>query len=385
MPTLIDLFSGAGGTTRGFMDAGFEPVLAVEHELSIAATYAANFGEKHIWLGGIAELPDDEIPEVDVVCGSPPCQGFSSLGSQDAGDPRNQLWRQYLRVVRRAQPLVFVLENVPPFLKSAEYGAFMTECATGDLSEYTVTSGVLDAADYGVAQRRKRAIVIGSRIGPIGLPEATHAPPGWFGQTRGRVWNESLSAWQSGPVIDMFPARPWATVRSRIADLPETPDTTTLPKHTVTILGAQVPGNYRMRDLHLGRNPTALSLKRYDHVPPGGGRFDIPTDLLPVCWRNKPTGTTDVMGRMRWDHPACTIRTEFFKPEKGRYLHPQWDSGGEHRVNRPITHLEAALLQDFPYDYKWCGMKISIARQIGNAVPVGLANAIARHLLGFLR
>jgi DNA (cytosine-5)-methyltransferase 1 len=121
-------------------------------------------------------------------------------------------------------------------------------------------------------------------------------------------------------------------------------------------------------------------------VPPGGGRFDVPTELLPRCWREKPTGTTDVMGRMRWDAPSLTIRTEFFKPEKGQYLHPQWErSEPERRVNRVITHLEAALLQDFPEDFLWCGTKIEIARQIGNAVPVGLAAAIAREVASLLQ
>ncbi|ULE35498.1 DNA cytosine methyltransferase [Mycobacterium sp. IDR2000157661] len=86
----------------------------------------------------------------------------------------------------------------------------------------------------------------------------------------------------------------------------------------------------------------------------------------------------------QWSKPSHTIRTEFFKPEKGAYLHPQWDAAGKHRVNRPITHLEASLLQDFPEDYLWCGPKIEIARQIGNAVPTGLAKAIARHIADHL-
>ena len=87
------------------------------------------------------------------------------------------------------------------------------------------------------------------------------------------------------------------------------------------------------------------------------------------------------MGRMRWDAPSLTIRTEFFKPEKGQYLHPQWDRANpSRRVNRVITHYEAALLQDFPETFSWCGSKIEIAKQIGNAVPVGLASAVARHI-----
>ena len=88
-----------------------------------------------------------------------------------------------------------------------------------------------------------------------------------------------------------------------------------------------------------------------------------------------------VYGRMRWDAPSLTIRTEFFKPEKGQYLHPQWDADNAiRRVNRVITHYEASLLQDFPNDFLWCGSKIEIAKQIGNAVPSSLASAIARQI-----
>jgi DNA (cytosine-5)-methyltransferase 1 len=117
-----------------------------------------------------------------------------------------------------------------------------------------------------------------------------------------------------------------------------------------------------------------MSLQRYKHIPAGGNRFDlqrIAPELTPQCWIKKTTGGTDLFGRLEWDGPArCTIRTEFYKPEKGRYLHPT-----EHR---PITHWEAARLQTFPDDFKWCGNKMEIATQIGNAVPPVLAEVIAR-------
>jgi len=127
-------------------------------------------------------------------------------------------------------------------------------------------------------------------------------------------------------------------------------------------------------DLHFGRNPTAKSLARYRAIPEEGmNRFDLQArapELTPGCWIRKRTGGTDLFGRLWWDRPAFTIRTEFFKPEKGRYLHPE--------QHRPITHREAARLQSFPDDFLFLGTKIEIARQIGNAVPPLLASAVAR-------
>jgi len=337
--------------SEGFRQAGgFTPVLAVEWDKAAAATYAANFGESHVIWGDIAEVPDERIPPADVIIGGPPCQGFSNLGSRDVNDPRNQLWKQYLRFVQKAKPKVFVVENVERFRRSAEFELLKAEEHGGLLDEYELTDGLLLAADYGVPQRRPRAIVIGSRIGKIPLPEQTHSRDG---------------------------AVP--------GSLPTVPETTVLPRSFAEFFGVEVPGIYKAMDLHIGRTPTNRSLERYDSVPPGGGRFNVPYHLLPDCWRNKPTGTTDVMGRMQWDQPSLTIRTEFFKPEKGQYLHPQWDpKDSKNRVNRVITHLEAALLQDFPMIFQWCGTKIQIAKQIGNAVPVGLSRSIALHLRTYL-
>ena len=129
-----------------------------------------------------------------------------------------------------------------------------------------------------------------------------------------------------------------------------------------------------MPELHVTRRPTELSLARYRAIPAGGSRKNLPDELLTPCWRRHKTGAGDVMGRLHWDKPSVTIRTEFFKPEKGRYLHPTED--------RPITIREAArcmsIQDDFelPLDQKWT----EIAKQIGNAVPPLLAQAIAQTL-----
>jgi len=360
---VIDLFAGAGGMTEGFRQAGgFKPTFAVEWDLAAAATYAANFGEDHMHWGDIAEVPNSDIPEADVIIGGPPCQGFSNLGSRDVNDPRNQLWKEYLRFVTHARPKVFVIENVERFRRSSEFELLKKEEHGGLLNEYELTDGVLLAADYGVPQRRPRTIIIGSRIGKIPLPGPSHSKDG------------------SIPGTD-----PWRTVRHAIEGLPAEPQTTNLPASTVQFFGQELPGTFKAHDLHFGRNPQQKSLERYDHVPPGGGRFDVPFNLLPDCWKKKTSGTTDVMGRMRWDQPSLTIRTEFFKPEKGQYLHPQWErENPKNRVNRVITHLEASRLQEFPENYLWTGSKTQIAKQIGNAVPVGLSRAIGTHIRKYL-
>ncbi|WP_306324851.1 DNA cytosine methyltransferase [Streptomyces venezuelae] len=361
---MIDLFAGCGGMTSGFVSAkGYKPVMAVEWELAAAATYAANFGERHMRWGDITQVPDSDIPEADLVIGGPPCQGFSNLGTRDVNDPRNKLWKEYIRFVQHARPKVFVIENVDRFRKSTEFALLLQETGEGGLlEEYELTHEILLAADYGAPQRRKRTIVIGSRIGKIPMPEPTHEPSGLLG------------------------LKSWRTVRDAIDGLPAKPDVTDLPTSRTDYFGQSIPGPFKSSELHIGRNPTPRSLERYDHIPPGGGRFDLPDHLLSRCWREKKTGTTDVMGRMQWDRPSLTIRTEFFKPEKGQYLHPQWDADDAgNRVNRPITHREAALLQTFPEEFVWCGSKIEIARQIGNAVPPVLAKAIAQHLKPYLR
>ena len=323
---LIDLFSGAGGLTAGFARAGFRSVCAVERDDDAAASYRENFGD-HVLTSRIEDVSDEVFPRADLVIGGPPCQGFSPLGrmtGQRSNRDLNGLWREFARVIRVVEPRVFVVENVPQFLRSAEYDSLALYAE--DLG-YEVKAGVLSAADFGVPQKRRRAVVIGSSIGPPALPAPTHDRA--------------------------------TTVGEKIRGLPK-------PKGYGGNLG---PGEVVSDlDLHFGRNPRPISLQRYRLVPPGGNRFDLmrkAPEITPRCWLEKPTGRTDVFGRLRWDEPALTIRTEFFKPEKGRYLHPS--------QHRPITHLEAAMLQDFDRDFRWSGSKISVARQIGNAVPPGLA------------
>lgn len=342
--TVADLFSGAGGFTQGLVQSGrFRSVFANDFNRWACETYNANFGP-HCIEGDINQILRRQllIPKVDVVVGGPPCQGFSLLNKKREGDPRKELWRAYMRFVERTEPTAFVMENVPELLKSLEFEEI---CRRARKLGYRWSVGILNAADYGVPQRRKRFIMIATRVGIPELPAATHADPNG-----------------GAPLIDgRLPA--WRTVRQAIGDLPPKP------------IGTEIrPEQGPPLNLHFGRKPTEKSLLRYRCVPEGGNRVDLQKrrrDLTPNCWIKKKGGT-DLFGRLWWDRPSFTIRTEFFKPEKGRYLHPS-----EHR---PITHREAARLMSFPDSFVFKGTKIEVAKQIGNAVPCSLAQRIGEAL-----
>ncbi|WP_082045732.1 MULTISPECIES: DNA cytosine methyltransferase [Pseudomonas] len=344
---LIDLFSGAGGMTLGFTDdrfcGGFQCVLSVDNDAAAMETHKLAYAAPGV-VGNIESwlLTNPNIPQADVVIGGPPCQGFSLLNRKRTGDERRALWEPYMDVVQKCGARIFVMENVPELLRSDE---FLDIRSRVDAMGFNIIHEVVNTADYGVAQTRKRAIIIGWKKelveSPV-IPERTHS--------------------KLGGELPL-----WKTVREVIADLPR--------PEGVEIRSCPAPLN-----LHFGRTPTAKSFARYKAVPPGGNRFDLQRnapEITPACWIRKTSGGTDLFGRLWWDRPSVTIRTEFFKPEKGRYLHPE--------QHRPITHREAARIMGFPDDFPFQGTKIEIARQIGNAVPPLLAGAIAKVVLKVLK
>ena len=260
------------------------------------------------------------------------CQGFSPLNMRGVGMERTGLWREYLRALDEAEPRAFVMENVPELLRSADYQAFRSAATS---LGFAVEGRVLNAADYGIPQTRKRAFVIGIRDGEPAWPEPGYAAPG----------------------KEMLGQLPWRTFRQAVRGLPLQPDDVCW---------------------HRARNPRAISVERYRTIPgEGEGRFDLARrrpDITPPCWLRKKSGSTDVFGRLWWERPAFTIRTEFYKPEKGRYLHPS-----EHR---PITLREAARCMAFPDDFAFPEHQpmTAVAQQIGNAVCPELARQIAATL-----
>ncbi len=360
--TYIDLFSGAGGLSLGFEKLSgkpFKSVWANDFNDHAAATYSANF-ESKCQTGDIVDYlqnPDSKIPKCDVVIGGPPCQGFSLLNKKREDDPRKKLWIPFMQVVDRSDASAFVMENVPQLLSSLEFKEILE---WADVRGFRVWSGVLLAADYGVPQMRKRAFIIGAKEkNPLNFfpPPKTHYNPN-------KPSPDQLTYFKNGFVSD---AKPWNTVKDAISDLPP-PDGTELSDREPPL------------DIHFGRNPTRKSIARYKAIPEEGmNRFDlqrIAPELTPDCWIRKKSGGTDLFGRLWWDRPAFTIRTEFFKPEKGRFLHPE--------QHRPITHREAARFQTFPDSFIFKGSKIEIARQIGNAVPPLLAAQVAKQLYKML-
>lgn len=349
---VIDLFCGAGGLSCGFMKgengAHFESVLALDNDNAAIRTYNANFGEH----GVVANIEDwiakNPIPEADIVIGGPPCQGFSLLNKNRIGDHRRALWEPYMDIIEMSTASVFVMENVPGLLSSDEFLDIRNRVES--MGFLLLNPMVLNTADYGVPQTRKRAIAIGIKKDSFMLDNIPAFPP--TPSHRNPLKEGNL------PV--------WLTVKDFIGDLPEP-------------LGTDIRAVPPPLDLHFGRNPTELSQERYRAVPVGGNRFDLQKnrpDITPACWIKKTSGGTDLFGRLWWERPSVTIRTEFFKPEKGRYLHPE--------AHRPITHREAARLMSFPDDFIFVGSKTEIARQIGNAVPPVFAQKIATFVLNLM-
>lgn len=352
---IIDLFCGAGGMSLGFSEQfgqPFQPVWANDFNKYCVETYNENFGS-HCVGGDIVEIlenKDINIPNADVVIGGPPCQGFSLLNKNRKNDSRKSLWRPFLDVVNQSGAPIFVMENVPQLLGTFENGEIV---GVAESLGFKVMQDKLLAADYGVPQTRTRAFIIGCKYLDPSIffpPRKSHYNP----KGTGKQLKLSLD-----PELYLSKPLKWKSVKDAIGDLPA-PEGTEI---------RDIPP----LDLHFGRKPTEISKRRYRAIPKEGmNRFDlqrVAPEITPPCWIKKKTGGTDLFGRLWWDKPSVTIRTEFFKPEKGRYLHPE--------QHRPITHREAARFQSFPDDFRFKGSKIEIAKQIGNAVPPLLAARVA--------
>jgi DNA (cytosine-5)-methyltransferase 1 len=341
--TVADIFAGCGGGSIGFQQVGFDVVGAVEIDGDAAAAYAANVGVEPL-RRDIREVAGRDlvngsgvgIGELTLLFGCPPCQSFTILrrsAAESAADGvRNSLPQEYSRLVEELRPRHIAFENVPGMVSGRWRHRFDELLADLERLGYRCVWAVLDAADFGVPQRRCRVVVVGSRLVDPVLPASTHRASGQGG----------------------LPAH--RTVRDAIGGLCR--------------LG---PGEADPADaLHCARRHSDIAIRRLRAVPEGGGRKNLPPELELACHKRNP-GYYDIYGRMWWDRVAPTLTSGCTNVTKGRFGHPEQD--------RAITLREALLLQGFPPGATVRGDTDTMALQVGNAVPPPLMAALGQAIL----
>ena len=347
--TSIDLFAGAGGFSLGAQNAGFSVKLAIELNKHACETYRLNLSAApdgpRVIEGDITKLrPDSLKNEVfgegncDVLLGGPPCQGFSTHRLNGAGvdDPRNGLLHTYFEFVRAFAPKAFLMENVPGMLWPRHESYVKSFYRNASEHGYDVFPPViLDARDYGIWQRRRRVFVLGirrdvDRAELVWPPSATHEDP------------------QAEP---RDPRRlPWVPCDGAFSPAP----------------------NDDINDVHMQHSSGLIEV--FARTPHNGGSRKDSGRVLP-CHLNHD-GHADVYGRIDPNAPAPTMTTACINPSKGRFVHPTDNHG--------ITVRQAARIQTFPDSYQFTGGLMAAGQQIGNAVPVKLAEYLLRHLGAWL-
>jgi DNA (cytosine-5)-methyltransferase 1 len=333
----VDLFSGCGGLSLGLKKAFFNIVAAVEFEHLAAEIYEKNHPEVLLFETNIRTLSPSFLRsavglrkgELDLLAGCPPCQGFSTLSRKNKAkavlDPRNELIFQMLRFTRALRPKAILMENVPGLQNHWRFPLLLKGLRR---LGYQYKYGVLDAAKFGVPQRRKRLILMASKMRKMALPHGKIKPK---------------------------------TVRDIIEKLP----------HSIV----------SSDNLHKFRAQHSKKIRNIIRKIPkdGGSRTALGKKAQLKC-HVRVDGFKDVYGRMKWDKVSPTITGSCFNPSKGRFLHPS--------KNRAISLREASLLQSFPPNYKFIPdgrpSKSGIALLIGNALPPELARRQAEHLKQYI-
>jgi len=340
---VIDLFAGVGGLSLGFMQAGYEIVLANEIDHYIATAYKHNHPNAEIINEDITKLDIEQTfgiykNKIDVIMGGPPCQGFSQKGSRKTiNDKRNFLFRYFFKVVKTIKPRYFLIENVPNLLTS-EGGFFRTEIEELFQSiGYKLDCNILNAADFGVPQTRRRAFILG-KLGDekISLPA---------GNAKKITINEAIS--------DLC-----------FLESGEGCEQQKYNNHPLTHYQKEMRKNSKLLHNHVVTKHSKNAIKKLKLIPEGKGKEVLPPELLT---KSIYSGT---WSRMLGNEQSVTITTRFDTPSSGRFTHPV--------LNRCITVREAARIQSFPDDFIFLGPKTSQMKQVGNAVPPLLGFAIAK-------
>lgn len=361
--TCIDLFSGAGGFAEGFKKAGFNIVLANDVWESASHTYQENHKETKFLLKDIYELDGSEllkeigleIGEVDVIIGGPPCQGFSTVGKRREEDPRNNLFKEYLRIVDSIRPKVFVMENVTGILSMEKGNVLKDIIQSFTQIGYHLEYKVLNAADYGVPQIRERAIFIGTNLNKsIIFPDATH---------KLIIENNEIN------FLNDFNYKPYLTLSDAISDLPEIEAGESKVEYDLEPQNSYQKerrnGNKNLQ-LHSSGNHSDKLVEMMKYIPEGSSAWEVdslPKELTPT------SGYGNTYARLNSKIPGMTITRNFSCVSSSRCIHPT--------SNRGLTPREAARIQSFDDKYLFLGTKTDISLQIGNAVPPLLAKSIA--------
>ena len=328
---VVDLFCGVGGLTCGLEKAGLDVVAGFDLDATCEYPYSHNNKARFIHKN-IEEVTGLDIKrllrgyDVKILAGCAPCQPFSRHQKDKHNRKKHKDWKllyQFARLVKEAKPHIVSMENVPELVNEQVFKDFVK---TLEDENYNVTYKVVNAADYGVPQRRKRILLLASKRNRIRFIEPTHTTP--------------------------------VTVREIIGDLPQIE-----------------AGEENLSDnLHIAATLSDKNLERIRHSIPGGTWKDWPKELILECHK-KDTGKSyaSVYGRMEWDDVAPTITTQFTSYGTGRFGHPEQD--------RALTLREGAMIQTFPANYSFVpdGKEVvlkNVARHIGNAVPPRLGEII---------
>lgn len=338
---VFDFFSGCGGTAQGFKQAGLDVIVGIDNDKDAAETYKYNIKPELFLNDDIRNIKTDSIKTyIDkykkenyiLFCGCAPCQPFSSQNKKrfSKDDRRFSLLDEFSRFVEEYEPDFIFFENVPGMkkLKPEESPLYKFEKKLINIGYYVSGPQVVYAEEYGVPQKRRRLILIASKLNNIEFPKATHGPRA---------------------------KKPFVTVRDAIA---------TLPKLTAGSENKKVLN-------HKSAKLSEINLARIKNIKEGESIANCSGELTLKCY-NKHKGHADVYGRLKWDEPSITLTTKCTSLSNGRFGHPEQD--------RALTPREAACIQSFPMNFEFKGAGVtSWGKQVGNAVPVKLAEAFGNN------
>ena len=354
---IIDLFSGCGGFSAGFEKAGFSVSKAVEFDSDIAAIYADNHPKAHLFVDDIGKINNKtnfSLGEVDIIIGGPPCQGFSMAGARIrqnsfVDDPRNYLFKQYLKVVQIVKPKVFIIENVKGIL-SMNNGDIFNEIIKvfsdsnnfgGD--KYYLHYRIVKGIEFGIPQKRERVIIIGCKNKDYDF--------------------ESYLLKAKTHVMKLYPNfYEKVTISDAIGNMPSPTEDGIIPNpKPISDYQKYLSCEGKTITNHTKYVLTQKALNRIKQIKPGENFTVLNEEIHSVH--------SGSYGRLEWDGVAPTITTRFDTPSGGQFTHPQED--------RTITPREAARIQSFPDDFVFRGTKSIVCKTIGNAVPPKIAFTFA--------